>query len=31
MDMKAIESFALFVVRQDRSRVLYLDHIFLSR
>ena len=31
MDMNAIESFALFVVRQDRSRVLYLDHIFLSR
>ena len=31
MDMKAIESFGLFVVRQDHSRVLYLDHIFLSR
>jgi len=31
MDMRAIESFALFVARQDRARVLYVDHIFLSR
>jgi len=31
MDMSAIESFMLFVAREPHSRVLYLDHIFLSR
>ena len=31
MEMANIERFALFVVRQERPRVLYLDYIYLSR
>lgn len=31
MDMARIERFALFVVRQQRPRVLYLDYMYLSR
>lgn len=31
MDMTSIEGFGLFVVRQQRTHVLYLDNIYLSR
>jgi hypothetical protein len=31
MDMAQVESFAIFVVRQKRPRVLYLDNMYLSR